>query len=47
MDLRSEPYMFRTFPNMCNIIPMMTKVMDKQPMKDKQDFKPCNISNTT
>ena len=33
-------------PNMCNIIPKMTKVMDNQLVKDSQDFKPCNINNT-
>ena len=31
---------------MCNISPNMTKFMDNQPLKDMQDFKPCNISNT-
>ena len=46
MDLRYEPYVFIIDPNMCNIIPMMTKVMDNQPMKNRQDLKPFDISNT-
>ena len=32
---------------MCNVIPMMKKVMYNQPVKDKQDLKPLDISNTT
>ena len=31
---------------MCKIIPMMTKVIDNQPMKNRQDLKPLDISNT-
>ena len=31
---------------MCNIIPMMTKVMYNQPVKNRQDLKPFDISNT-
>ena len=46
MDLRYEPYMLRIDPNICNTIEMMTKVVDNQLVKDTQDFKPCNISNT-
>ena len=32
---------------MFNISPKITKLMDNQPMKYKQDLKPCNISNIT
>ena len=46
MDLRYEPQMFILDPNMCNIIPRMTNVMDNQPVKNKQDLKPTEISNT-
>ena len=31
---------------MCNISPMITKVMYNQPMKNIQDLKPLDISNT-
>ena len=31
---------------MCNIIPMLTKVMYNQPIKNRQDLKPFDISNT-
>ena len=30
---------------MCNISPMMNKFMDKQPVKNRQDLKPLDISN--
>ena len=45
MDLRSEKQVFRTYKNMCKIIPMMTKVMYNQKMKNSQDLKPFDISN--
>ena len=32
---------------MCKIIPMITKVMYNQPVKNRQDLKPFDISNTT
>ena len=31
---------------MCKISPMMTKVMDNQPLKNRQVLKPFDISNT-
>ena len=31
---------------MCNIIPMMTNFMDNQQVKNRQDLKPLDISNT-
>ena len=46
MDLKYKPYMFRSDPNMCKIIPNMTNDMDNQPMKDKQDLKPTETTNT-
>ena len=46
MDLRYEPLVFRKYPNMFNISTNMTKFMDNQLFKDRQDFKPCKISNT-
>ena len=45
MDMRSEKYVFRTYKNMFNIIINITKFMDNQPLKYRQDFKPCKISN--
>ena len=39
MDLKSEPQMFRKYPNMCNISPEMINVMDNQPVKNRQDLK--------
>ena len=46
MGLISEPQVFRTYPNMCNIIPMIMKFMDNQPVKNRHDLKPFDISNT-
>ena len=46
MDLRSKPYVFRIYKKLCNIIPTMTKFMDNQPVKNRQDLKPLDISNT-
>ena len=45
MDLRYEPQVFRTDPNMCKISPMMTTVMDNQPVKNRQELKPFDIRN--
>ena len=47
MDFRYEPYVFISDKNMCKIIPNMTKVMDDQPVKNRQDLKPLDISITT
>ena len=47
MDLRSKPQVFRIDPNMCTISPKMNKFVDNQPMKNRQDLKPFDISNTT
>ena len=46
MDLRYEPQVIRKYPNMCNISPIMTKVIDNQPIKNRQGLKPFDISNT-
>ena len=46
MDLISEPQMFRSGPNMCNISTRMTNLMDNQPVKNRQDLKPAEISDT-
>ena len=45
MDLRSEPLVFRTDPNMCKIIPMITNIIYNQIVKNRKDFKPFDISN--
>ena len=47
MEFRYEPYMFRSNPKMGNIIPNITNVMDNQSVKNKQDLKPLDTSNTT
>ena len=39
--------MFIRDKNMCNIIPMMTKVMDNKLVKNIQELKPLDISSTT
>ena len=46
MELKYEPYMFRTDPNMCNRSPKMTNDMDNQPVKNRQDLKPTETSDT-
>ena len=37
--------MFIKNPNMCKIITMMNKVMDNQPVKNRHELKPLDISN--
>ena len=44
MGIIFEQLVFRTDPNMFNINPDMTKVMDNQPLKVKKDFKSCKIN---
>ena len=39
--------MFRSNPNMCNRIQKMTNDIDNQLVKNRQDLKPLDISNTT
>ena len=39
--------MFTSDLNMCNISPRMTNFMYNQPVKNRQDLKPLDISNTT
>ena len=39
--------MFITYTNMCKIIPIMAKFMDNKQVKNRQDLKPLDISNTT
>ena len=46
MNLRQEPYMFRSDIDTCNIIPRITDFMDNQPVKNRQYLKPLDISNT-
>ena len=46
MDLKYEPQMFISDPNMCNIIPNMNNYMDNQLVKNKQDLKPAETSDT-
>ena len=46
MDLIYDAQILRTYPKMCNISQSMTNVMDKQPIKNIQDLKPLDISNT-
>ena len=47
VDLKYEPYIFRSDPNMCNRSPNMSNFMDKKPMKNRQDLKPTEIRKTT
>ena len=47
VDLKYEPYIFRSDPNMCNRSPNMSNFMDNKPVKNRQDLKPTEISNTT
>ena len=46
MDLKYEPYMFISDPNMCNRSPKMNNDMDNQLVKNKQDLKPAQTSDT-
>ena len=46
MELRYETQIFRSDPKMCKIIPRMNNVMDIQPVKNRKDLKPLDISNT-
>ena len=46
MELRSEAQVFKPYPNMCKIIPIMTNFMDNQTVKNRQDLKPLDISIT-
>ena len=47
MDLKSEPYMFISGPNICNMSPNKTNFMDNQLVKNRKGLKPLYISNTT
>ena len=47
MDLKSEPQVFISEPNLYNIISMMNNDMDYQPMKHKQDLNPTTKTSDT
>ena len=47
MDLKFQPQMFISDPNMCNRSTKITNVMDKQPMKNRHDLKPIETSDVT
>ena len=46
MDFKYEPQMFISDPKMCKIIPNMSNYMYNQPVKNKQDLKPTETSDT-
>ena len=46
MDFKYEPQMFISDPKMCKIIPNMINQMYNQPVKNKQDLKPTETSDS-